>query len=111
MVAVRALNRVDLPTLGRPTMPQLKPMRTPTKALSRAPGLAGEACGLAWPARPTPSLRARLTTPSRGEDQTIEGDIEAMLPDLLGHRPRQPDQRAAQDPAIDNPAAAAGRRF
>ena len=27
-VAVRALNRVDLPTLGRPTMPQLKPMLT-----------------------------------------------------------------------------------
>jgi hypothetical protein len=23
---VRALNSVDLPTLGRPTMPQLKPM-------------------------------------------------------------------------------------
>jgi hypothetical protein len=23
---VRALNRVDLPTLGRPTMPQLNPM-------------------------------------------------------------------------------------
>ncbi|GHC59394.1 hypothetical protein GCM10007315_23870 [Gemmobacter tilapiae] len=41
-VRVRALNRVDLPTFGRPTMPILKPMIFPFRAL--AASYRGHAC-------------------------------------------------------------------
>ena len=32
-VAVKALNKADLPTFGRPTMPQLKPISLPHKTV------------------------------------------------------------------------------
>src|SRR6056297_1381083 len=49
---VSALNRVDLPTLGRPTMPQLKPIGTP---LIQCQKVAGQGDGQWLWVRPSAS--------------------------------------------------------
>src|SRR5690606_33904682 len=66
---VRALNRVDLPTLGRPTMPQLNPMSDKPSQNESKKGLSGLLAV---------QLLHRLG-PIAGQDfrQGIEGEINA----------------------------------
>src|SRR5437588_12296052 len=44
-VAVSALNRADLPTFGKPTIPQLKPMSLPTPKRHDRPPRSGPGAG------------------------------------------------------------------
>src|SRR5258708_32583151 len=100
---VSALNRVDLPTLGKPTMPHWRLMESFELVKRRAP--RGSTLGFARRGQKTPATAAQRAATSCGAGQTAIVPPRLSLLGTLGCAEPQAPNRQREAPSLQLRAA------